>query len=66
MVEHDWTLTVVVPITEKEKRDMAAGRRRVFKIDPLDRSAVRARAVVCAACRALADAEDLPDECPGN
>lgn len=64
--EHDWCLTVVIPLTDRERRDMADGVRKVFKVDPLSRSGVRARAVVCSVCHVTADDALAAYDCVGE
>lgn len=50
--EHDWILSVLIPVTATEIRKLAEGQRLVFsKLDPRDRSQVRGSAVYCAVCQ---------------
>lgn len=51
-LQHDWVLSMLMPITSAELERFEKGRRVVFrKVDPRDTSQVRAAAVFCAACQ---------------
>lgn len=56
---HDWLLSVLLPVTEREVARMADGQRRVFKVviehgGPVDGS-VRGVGVFCGRCQLAAE-----------
>lgn len=60
---HDWLLSVLIPVTPRELRDMGEGVRRSFKIGFPERAAdapVRGYGVFCGRCQLAA--EDMTPE----